>query len=376
MTFATLSLSHFRHRWLRSAVLVASVALASALLIVSAAVARHVSAVAASGAPVLVVVPLTTTQLPRAYVQRIATLRDLRGPPEWTRFDLGMNVDRTVQFGLAGASVGLPDLQSKRLFDVDPDVLARWKTNRQGMIATGDVLERAGWRVGEHITIALANGERMEVDVVGVTKGGAADGGWVHYDYLNALHEKDLHDVVETIEVPVAADAMEQTAEEIRGLFGTSEAPVLVVPYRTFNEFFLGAESWLPLLVSKVSIVFGALMALVLLAMLFVAIRERRAELGTLRAIGFSRARVFSLIVAEACLVCMAGGVVGAALLWALFARSGLHLGNAAMQHVPLPATLCVAGVIVAGLFGVVVATVPALSAAKADPLQLLGEQR
>ncbi|HYV49918.1 MAG TPA: FtsX-like permease family protein, partial [Myxococcaceae bacterium] len=92
---------------------------------------------------------------------------------------------------------------------------------------------------------------------------------------------------------------------------------------------------WMLAAINILSVVLIALLLVTvsigLMNVLWIAIRERTREIGTLRAIGMQRGRVMAMFVTEAAVLSVSGVVLGTAL--ALTLQAGL---NAAHLHVPL----------------------------------------
>ena len=101
--------------------------------------------------------------------------------------------------------------------------------------------------------------------------------------------------------------------------------------------------------------------------------KERKKEIGLLRAIGLKKGQVFGLIIGETCTMALMGGVLGSAL--ALLAMEPIiEMLKDAFKLSPSVwntslALLCgAAGVILAGLLGFAAAVSPALKSASMDP--------
>jgi putative ABC transport system permease protein len=60
-----------------------------------------------------------------------------------------------------------------------------------------------------------------------------------------------------------------------------------------------------------------------------VGVRERTREIGALRAMGYGRARVIGLVLSEALVVAVAGGVAGALAAYAVFATGSVQVPGA-----------------------------------------------
>ena len=101
--------------------------------------------------------------------------------------------------------------------------------------------------------------------------------------------------------------------------------------------------------------------------------RERRKEIGLLRAIGLKRGQVFGLIIGETCTMALMGGFLGSGVALLCMNPAIEMLKDAfklspSVWTAPL-ALLCAGiGVLLAGLLGFAAAVTPALKSASMDP--------
>ncbi|MFP4501071.1 MAG: ABC transporter permease [Candidatus Hydrogenedentota bacterium] len=109
-----------------------------------------------------------------------------------------------------------------------------------------------------------------------------------------------------------------------------------------------------------------------LLAM--INVRERRTEIGILRALGYDSRYIAGLFLAKACLLGLAGAVVGSA----IGAVIALVLGPAVFQmtaHLIRPDLMTIAGMLLAApLFAALASLIPAMLAVTQDPADVLRE--
>lgn len=99
--------------------------------------------------------------------------------------------------------------------------------------------------------------------------------------------------------------------------------PQLNVEVKTERDFFNAQSAgltsqigWITSIVAAI-MAFGALFGA--LNTMYSAVSTRTAEIGTLRALGFGAAPVIASVMAEAMLLSLAGGLLGAGIAWALF---------------------------------------------------------
>jgi putative ABC transport system permease protein len=98
---------------------------------------------------------------------------------------------------------------------------------------------------------------------------------------------------------------------------------------------------------------------------MFSNVQERRAEIGTLMALGMTPRRILTVFLAKALVVGMAGGVVGYILGTALAVILGPRLAQ--VPVLPLPAWLGWA-VLIAVAITMLASAIPARKAASLDP--------
>jgi len=109
----------------------------------------------------------------------------------------------------------------------------------------------------------------------------------------------------------------------------------------------------------------------------YMIVNERQRELGMLRAMGAKRSQVFSLIVLEAVIITLAGGILGIGMGFGLlFALEGLIRTSLQLPYL-MPASMLVQELVVGSLFfstltGLVSALLPAFSASRLEPYEAI----
>lgn len=116
-----------------------------------------------------------------------------------------------------------------------------------------------------------------------------------------------------------------------------------------------------------------------------VAVTERRAEIGVLRALGATRGTIRRLFLGEAAIAGLIGSSAGAAAGWLMARWIAAYVGRLmqevygvaqSVQSAPADAGLLVAGTAVGVLASVIAAWIPAGAAARVDPVQALQKGR
>lgn len=142
------------------------------------------------------------------------------------------------------------------------------------------------------------------------------------------------------------------------------------------SETISSLQSQLKVTMSVMLVLWAACMLVAVMALFgrFSALaRERRKEIGLLRAIGVKKRQVFALVSGECSLLAAIGGVLGAAVALALMPKAIALLEDAFMLSVsvwtPQLAVICAGGgVILAIALGFFSALVPAAKSAALDP--------
>lgn len=266
---------------------------------------------------------------------------------------------------------------------LSPEAKARWLATRTGAIAGRKLADRFDWQVGDIIPIQPtfwrpAEGpETYEFELVGIYDGATPEvdetSFFFRHDYLME-RVGDIGQVgwyIEEIEDPSRAD---EVAEAIDARFANSAAETRTTTERAFMRSF--AEQ-----VGNTGAILMGIIAVVFFVILLItgntmaqSVRERTSELGVLKTVGFSDRAVLGLVLAEAVLLGLAGGVVGLALcLLVVPGLEPLLVAFLPVFYVP-PAALA-AGVGLAILLGLASGGLPAWSARRLEITEALGRR-
>ena len=253
-----------------------------------------------------------------------------------------------------------------------PDQAKTWLATRTGAIVGRRTAERFGWKIGDKIPIrstiwAQANGNlTWTFDIVGIydgrDKGTDTTPLFFHYDYFDEARQQGKGQVGwYTIRIKDPTQAAE-VAKRVDAEFENSPAETKTEPEGAFIQ---GWASQLGNIVLIVSAILSAVFFTILLVTgntMAQAVRERTGELGVLKAIGFTNARVVALVLAESCLLTILGGVLGLGLALAITPVIAQPLaGLLPLFYLPLHAVFIGFGLSIA--LGLVTGIFPALQA-------------
>jgi putative ABC transport system permease protein len=260
---------------------------------------------------------------------------------------------------------------------VPPDQLKAWQQDRSGCMVDAALAAKHGWELGDRIflegTIFPAN---LELTIRAI----------YHIDPPNNslyFNSKYLEESVSWFKdtagfyftrVDSAAD-VPTVAHEIDAMFRNSPEPTKSESEKAFQLDFIATLGNVKAFILSIcgAVVFAIL--LVSANTMAMSMRERTREVAVLRTLGFTKRRIFSLLLGESVTLSLLGGVCGvlaASLLLRVLIRPGVGLpGN---MHITFPTMLVV--LLVAGLLGVASAFFPSYRASHmniVDGLRYLG---
>jgi len=252
-----------------------------------------------------------------------------------------------------------------------PEQKAAWLKTRTGAIVGRKTADRFHWKLGDKVPLqssiwAKTDGSRnWEFDLVGIYEGKekATDTTplFFRYDYFDETRAFAKGQVGwYTIRVKDPASAAD-VAKLVDKEFENSPAETKTEPEGAF------AQAWANQVGNIALIVMGILFAVLVIILLVTgntmaqAVHERIGELGVLKAIGFSDARVLRIVLAESCILTVCGGVLGLGCAWLFISRGDPTGGMLPMFFFPVRDLLVGLGISVA--LGLAAGALPALQA-------------
>jgi putative ABC transport system permease protein len=267
------------------------------------------------------------------------------------------------QFFQVYADIKIPDDQKQAYIQ-----------DRTGAIAGENLAKRFDWKVGDRIPLQGALFDfNPELTLRGIYSGGGDDGStlYFHWEYFNEGMKK-LFGNSEGVNFTgfytaraVSAERVPAIAENIDSLFKNTSAPTKTESEKTFVLGFLSMMGNIRMLVTSICSVVIFTIVLVAANTMAMSIRERVREIGILKALGFRKAQVLSLLLGESVLLAVGGALLGALSAKVVFsgARLSAVTGGMITRIQVTPMTLLFCGSI--GLFvGLVSAGIPAWQAA------------
>jgi putative ABC transport system permease protein len=311
----------------------------------------------------------STSRLPEDYGGTIAGLPGVREvvPVQVFVNNCRASLDLVLFHGLPADK-----LWTTRRLQVSAGERAAFEQQDDGALVGRVLARRRGLTPGQKFTIG-----EITVTVSGVFAADSPAGENVLYTHLAFLQRakgRDAVGVATLFEVGLHADAdPDAVARQIDATFRDGRVATDTRPRGAFQTSVVGD---LIELIGWASLLGYACVGLVLaLAALtaVMAVQDRVREHAVLQAVGCSGWRVFGLVLAEALLLSLAGGVLGVGAALALLEWAGVALGTEGVTITLAPsAALAVRGLVVAAAVGLAGGLLPGWSAARAEIVHAL----
>lgn len=252
---------------------------------------------------------------------------------------------------------------SDQWFFVDPEARPRWEADRTGALVGRKTAADLGLKEGSPLTLETPFGP-LPIRVTAISsRGFKSQGIIIHHQYFAELfgkHERASHFWVE---MDPTAD-VKASAAQMDALFANTDTPAKTVSASANLKDSIKRLRVVPNLLLGATIILLAATFLVTASTISITVRERKTELSTLRAIGFRRGKIVQLIVSEVASLCLAGGVVGGAIVIAL-AQGGLKLGEGVLELVDMRPAFLGWVALASVALGVFCSLIPALRASR-----------
>lgn len=196
--------------------------------------------------------------------------------------------------------------------EIPPDQLKAWQSQRDAFIAGQQLIDRYHWKIGDRIQIQ-GSYIQVNLDLVlrGVYRGADESNIFFHNKYLeNSWAGRAGLTGVFVLRVR-APEEVSRVTEAINEMFENSDAPVKAMPEKEFNVQFLEMMGNVRLLVRSIALIVLFTVVLIVANTMAMSARERVNEIAVIRALGFRRGQVLALVLSEALLLSLLGGIAG-----------------------------------------------------------------
>ncbi|HEX7829557.1 MAG TPA: FtsX-like permease family protein [Thermoanaerobaculia bacterium] len=315
--------------------------------------------------------------LPQSYEHRIEQIPGVDDAIQQAWFG-GLYQDKQTSWGQIAVNAS-EFFQMYPEFKLPEDQKQAFIKTRTGAIVGRTTANRYGWKIGDRIPFAATfmmpkQGNTWTFDLVGIYDGEYRDTDttsfYFHHDYMdeNRRFGKGLTGWY-AIRVKDPKNA-EQIARQIDETFANSPQETKT---ETEKAFIRGFAEQMGNIGKIVQFILSAVFLTILLVAantMAQAVRERTAELGVMKAIGFTDGQVLGLVIFESLVITLVGGGIGFA-LGSLFVAKGDPTGGA-LPVFYLPATDRILAVVFMILLGLVAGLLPALQAMRLNAVDAL----
>jgi putative ABC transport system permease protein len=375
----------FRHK-LRASLMIVCILTAFAIFGVLASIERSVNAgqdLAAANRLVVVNKINFTQPLPVSYFGRIQAVDGVRQVTHVNWFGGYYQDPKNFLVALAVDPATYMAVYGDEL-DISPEARQSFIRERTGALVGEAMAKRFGWKVGDHVPIAnniftQKNGSRRwDFTVVGIDKGKKPelDTNFMvfRYDYFDetrAFGKGQIGWMVLRTASPAVNDRVARTIDQ---MFSNSAYETSTDTEKALNRAFVAQFGNIKLIIV---LVVGAAFVTILMIVgntLMMSVRERTREIGVLKSLGFPPSRILRLVLGEAILLALVGGLSG---LWlaALFMLSVHDSVGGVGGLVPqtISPDVALAGLALMLGFGIVTGLIPALNAMRLRVVAALG---
>ena len=317
--------------------------------------------------------------LPAAYEDKIRKLPGVKEVTSWTWYGGTYKDSRDPKNFFPRFAVE-PD----KYFAVRPDVQMAEETRqaflkqRSGAIATNKLAKKLGWNVGDRVSlIGDIYPVTLELTLVGFYDDPeGADQLLFNREYLReALPTgskfRDTSGTYYTLGESV--DAMPRVSRAIDEMFDNAPQPTKTESEKQFQLSFVSFLGNLKLFLAAICAAVTFTILLVSGNTMAMSVRERVREVGILKTLGFTSGEVLGIILGEATIISLIGGVVGliaASFMVILVRKADVQFAD--INRISVTPEIWGLSIVVALVIGLVSAFIPAHGASRTSILDAL----
>jgi len=249
---------------------------------------------------------------------------------------------------------------------VDPK-LAAFMNERTACIVGEGLLAKNKWKLGQtiHINGTIYPGSwPFTIRAVYRPKVRAVDNEtmYFHWDYLYENSARQAMVGIYNLELSDPGQAA-AIAKQVDAKFENSSAATHTETERAFQAGFVSMMGNIPFVIKFIGFAVAFSIFLVSLVTMMMAIRERTNEFAVLKTLGFQNTSLFVMVVCEAAVITLTGGIAGSLLAKAALEKSGFRLP--AFPPLFVHWDTVALGIAVAAVMGIVAGVVPAWQASR-----------
>jgi putative ABC transport system permease protein len=261
-----------------------------------------------------------TQPLPFAYYNRVRAIDGVRQATHANWFGGYYQDPKNFMVALAVEPATYFDVYRNEL-DLPPDQLRTFEQTRDSAVVGENLARKYGWKVGDRVPIQSnifsqkSGGHVWDFTIVGIVKGKAeqVDTNFLlfQYEYFNETRSFGKDTIGWLILQTTNPENNDRIAKAIDAMFANSSAETSTDNEKAFGKAFAAQFGNIALIVF---LVVGAAFVTILMIVgntMALSIRERTREIGVLKTLGFSGARILTMVLGESVLLALLGGVPG-----------------------------------------------------------------
>ena len=216
------------------------------------------------------------------------------------------------------------------------------------------LMEEYNWKIGDRVTLKAGSNQREIQFVIKGVVHGLSNASYI--TYINLDYLQDIMDVQGRVSfVYVKADGsrfVPEVSQNIEALFRNYPVELTSITQKSFTDSIV--DKIKAILIAFRVIGWVAIISTFLLVAncIAISVRERTAEIGVMKVLGFSRSKILTLVLAESIGIAACAGMVGALLAYLVPAVYHITIPAVVPLHVVPDISLVIYGFFIAALIG------------------------
>jgi putative ABC transport system permease protein len=265
-----------------------------------------------------------------------------------------------VQASPPQATVALPE-------GTNPQLTA-YSVERTACVVGEKLLQKKGWKLGQTVTLAgtIFPGDwpfTIRAVYRAKKKSFGDETMFFHYDYLSEKGmggQKPVGTYVLELSDPAQAGNI---AHAVDAMFENAAPATLTETEQAFQAGFVSMYGNVPFVLRVIGLAIVFSILLIAANTMMTSVRERTGEVGVLKTLGFTDGAVFAMVVAEAAIITLGGGLLGA--LGAKFVVEGHAVLGGFLPPMSVYWGTVLTGIAIAVVIGAISGLTPAFQASR-----------
>jgi putative ABC transport system permease protein len=316
--------------------------------------------------------------IPASYEEKIRAVPGVKEVSPWNWFGGTYKDSRDFKNFFARFGVKPKAFMTIRTqMEMPEDQRRAFITDRTGCVISEDLAKKLNFKIGDRITlIGDIYPVTLQLKVVGIFLDPDAQGSlYFNVDYLRESLPVGRRSFDSTIAILAdSPDDVPRIATSVDNMFANASPPTKTESEQQFALSFLWFLGNIKLYLMSICAAVTFTILLVSGNTMAMSVRERIKEVGVLKTLGFTRDAILGMIIGEALVIALLGGVLGLAFASLLVVGVGKVGQNFVQQLHGLSLTpiTCLIALAVAAFIGLVSSFVPAWNAARTNILDSL----